>query len=301
MGRTQGSLRDSGRWAGRADAAGVGLAGQWQSGTVDRVSHTGESWRSRLADALVGTAAARKDPSPESGFQKYGGGPLAGLQDRGPCRPPVTLLAGNGDWHRAEISARGQLGEEITQSRFLIIGAGAIGSVLSELLARAGVRDIAVLDPDRLEVGNLVRHTLLSSDIGRSKALGLGDRLTDATVQGHVSAVYGGFPPVDEEQAEMVRDSGIIIDTTGEDAVPSQMDAFEWGGAKTFISVSLGIHARRLFFFAARDTSFPSGSLWRGSSPGCSWSGTSTIWKTCPGTGPGAGIRGTPLASTTCG
>ena len=198
-----------------------------------------------------------KTPRPRAGFRNTEEGRwlayrTAALADHQPLHWLETA-----NWHRAEISARGQLGEEIAQSRFLIIGAGAIGSVLSELLARAGVRDIAVLDPDRLEVGNLVRHTLLSSDIGRSKALGLGDRLTDATVHGHVSAVYGGFPPVDDEQAEMVRDSGIVIDTTGEDAVPAQMDAFEWGGVRTFISVSLGIHARRLFFFAARDTSFP--------------------------------------------
>ena len=198
-----------------------------------------------------------KTPRPRAGFRNTEEGRWLAYRTAALADHQSLYWLETANWHRAEISARGQLGEEITQSRFLIIGAGAIGSVLSELLARAGVRDIAVLDPDRLEVGNLVRHTLLSSDIGRSKAIGLGDRLTDATVHGHVSAVCGGFPPVDEEQAEMVRDSGIIIDTTGEDAVPSQMDAFEWGGAKTFISVSLGIHARRLFFFAARDTSFP--------------------------------------------
>ena len=30
-----------------------------------------------------------------------------------------------------------------------------------------------------------------------------------------------------------------------------------WSESKTFISVSLGLHARRLFFFAANGTSFP--------------------------------------------
>ena len=198
-----------------------------------------------------------KTPRPRAGFRNTEEGRwlayrTAALADH---QPLYWLETAN--WHREEISVRGQLGEVIARSRLLIIGAGAIGSVLSELLARAGVRDIAVLDPDRLEAGNLVRHTLLSSNIGRSKAISLGDRLTDATVHGHVSAAFGGFPPIDEEQAEMVRDSGIIIDTTGEDAVPAQMDAFEWRGVRTFISVSLGIHARRLFFFAARDTSFP--------------------------------------------
>ena len=202
-----------------------------------------------------------KTPRPRAGFRNTEEGRWRAYRtaDLADHLPLYWLETAN--WHRAEISARGQLDEEITQSRFLIIGAGAIGSVLSELLARAGVGDIAVLDPDRLEAGNLVRHTLLSSDIGRSKAVGLGDRLTDATVHGHVSAVYGGFPPVDDGHAETVRDSDVIIDTTGEDAVPALMGAFDWGGVRTFISVSLGIHARRLFFFAARDTSFPQGEF----------------------------------------
>lgn len=198
-----------------------------------------------------------KSPRPRAGFRNTEKGRwlayrTADLADHQPLHWLETA-----NWHRKEISVRGQLGDEITQNRFLIIGAGAIGSVLSELLARAGVRDIAVLDPDILEAGNLVRHTLVSSDIGRSKAIGLRDRLTDATVHGHVSAVSGRFPPAGVEQAEMVRDSDIIIDTTGEDTVPAQMGAFEWEGVRTFISVSLGIHARRLFFFATRGTSFP--------------------------------------------
>ena len=161
------------------------------------------------------------------------------------------------NWHPAEISARGQFSGTTTQSRFLIIGAGAIGSVVSELLARAGVRDITVVDPDRLEVGNLVRHTLLSSDIGQPKASGLGDRLDDATVHTNVSAIDSAFPPADRDQAELMRGCDVVIDATGEDTVPALMSQFAWGGVKTFISVSLGIHARRLFYFAARDTSFP--------------------------------------------
>ena len=35
------------------------------------------------------------------------------------------------------------------------------------------------------------------------------------------------------------------------------MSRFPWDESKTFVSVSLGLHARRLFFFAAHGTSFP--------------------------------------------
>ena len=161
------------------------------------------------------------------------------------------------NWHPAEIAARGQLSGVTTGRRFLILGAGAIGSVVSEMLARAGVRDITVVDPDRFEVGNLVRHTLLASDIGQQKASGLEDRLSDATVHTNVSAIDSAFPPDDGDHSEQVKSCDIVIDTTGEDAVSAHMSRFAWGGVKTFISVSLGIHAQRLFFIAARGTSFP--------------------------------------------
>ena len=161
------------------------------------------------------------------------------------------------NWHRDEISVRGRLSEAAACSPTLIIGAGAVGSVLSEMLARAGVRDLTVIDPDLLEAGNLVRHTLLISDIGRAKATGVADRLTDATLHAQISGVCGAFPPGDAEHLERVRTAGVVIDTTGDDDTVAAMSRFPWGESKTFVSVSLGLHARRLFFFAAHGTSFP--------------------------------------------
>ena len=161
------------------------------------------------------------------------------------------------NWHQDEISVRGRLSEAAALSPTLIIGAGAVGSVLAEMLARAGVRDLTVIDPDLLEAGNLVRHTLPVSDVGRAKATGVADRLTDATLHARISGVDDAFPPGDAEHAERVRSAGVVIDTTGDDDTVAAMSRFPWGESKTFISVSLGLHARRLFFFAAYGTSFP--------------------------------------------
>ena len=161
------------------------------------------------------------------------------------------------NWHRDEISVRGRLGESASCSPTLIIGAGAVGSVLSEMLARAGVRDLTVIDPDLLEAGNLVRHTLLISDVGRAKAGAVADRLTGATLHAQISGVGDAFPPGDAEHLERVRSAGVVIDTTGDDDTVAAMSRFPWDGSKTFVSVSLGLHARRLFFFAAHGTSFP--------------------------------------------
>ena len=164
---------------------------------------------------------------------------------------------GSENWHQNEVSVRGRLGETATPRPTLIIGAGAVGSALAEMLARAGIRDLTVIDPDFLEAGNLVRHTLQVSDVGGSKATGIAERLTDATLHAQISGIDAAFPPDNAENEESVGRASIVIDTTGDDDAIAAMSRFLWNESKTFISVSLGLHARRLFFFAANGTTFP--------------------------------------------
>ena len=161
------------------------------------------------------------------------------------------------NWHRDEISVRGRLSDAATQQRILIIGAGAIGSALAEMLARAGAGDITVMDSDCLEAGNLVRHTLLTTDIGNCKASAVAARLDAAALHTVATPIDAVFPPDEVEQADHIGSCDVIIDATGDDAAATAMSRFQWNGDKTFISVSLGIYARRLFCFTARGPAFP--------------------------------------------
>ncbi|MFH1917169.1 MAG: HesA/MoeB/ThiF family protein [Nanoarchaeota archaeon] len=57
------------------------------------------------------------------------------------------------------------------KSRIAIVGLGAIGSVLAEILARAGIGKIHLIDRDIVELENLHRqHLYTEKDIGRAKA-----------------------------------------------------------------------------------------------------------------------------------
>jgi molybdopterin/thiamine biosynthesis adenylyltransferase len=51
----------------------------------------------------------------------------------------------------------------------LIIGVGSFGSMVAALLTQSGVTDFILLDDDRLEVGNIMRHWAGVSDLGRYK------------------------------------------------------------------------------------------------------------------------------------
>ena len=70
-----------------------------------------------------------------------------------------------------------QLGEagqrKLTEQTVLVVGCGALGSRQAELLARAGVGTLRIVDRDRLELSNLPRQTMFDEQdvaAGRSKA-----------------------------------------------------------------------------------------------------------------------------------
>lgn len=161
------------------------------------------------------------------------------------------------NWQHNEVTGRGRLSADLTRHNLLIIGAGALGSAIAEMLVRAGLINLTVMDKDQLEVGNLVRHTLLSTEIGANKAGALAARLNAASISAKVMPMSTKFPPEDAIDIATIQGCSTILDCTGDDATARHLSIFPWGNAKTFISLSVGIHARRLFCFTAQGDAFP--------------------------------------------
>jgi len=57
-----------------------------------------------------------------------------------------------------EIGVAGQA--RLKRSRVLVVGCGALGSTVAELLARAGVGFLRIVDRDLVEISNLQRQVL---------------------------------------------------------------------------------------------------------------------------------------------
>ncbi|WP_158616950.1 ThiF family adenylyltransferase [Corallococcus exercitus] len=65
------------------------------------------------------------------------------------------------DWAPEELRSRGALPEELRRSWIPLLGAGALGSAVAEMLVRGGVRRLVVVDPDiDCTASNDVLHAL---------------------------------------------------------------------------------------------------------------------------------------------
>lgn len=158
------------------------------------------------------------------------------------------------NWHRNEILNRGKLSPKVSYTSILLIGAGALGSVVSEQLVRAGQQDLTIIDKDTLQVGNLVRHILGMDKIGENKALALAEKLNSSIPHSKVLGIDGKFPEISCDKN--ITSYNVILDCTGEDEIIYQIERIEWEKPRIFISASLGFKAKRLFFYVSSTKDF---------------------------------------------
>lgn len=71
----------------------------------------------------------------------------------------------------------GRCDETWAKVRVIIVGLGSLGSVVAVELAKSGVRNFTLFDPERLEPANLVRHVGEARDVGRRKVDIVNDRI----------------------------------------------------------------------------------------------------------------------------
>jgi hypothetical protein len=160
-------------------------------------------------------------------------------------------------WAEDRLQVRGALAEPLRRSSVLILGAGAMGSALAELLVRAGVNDLVVGDHELLEVGNLRRHTLDIGYAGYRKSTALAEHLNRCSPFANVRWTTGLWGNDVNENAA-VRGADIVIDCTASDDVTARLGTMNLvDRARWFFSGSLGADALRLFFYAHRGTAFP--------------------------------------------
>jgi hypothetical protein len=160
------------------------------------------------------------------------------------------------NWHPNRLQARGRFPTRFRIRPIAVIGAGALGSAVAEILVRGGVTDMLIVDHDDLEAGNLVRHTLTGANLGHNKATATVARLKCAAPMLRISCHAGWLPRGDALQ-ELLEPFDIVLDCTGDDDVLRRLSATWWSIPRHFLSASVGFAANRLCLFGAHACSFP--------------------------------------------
>jgi predicted ThiF/HesA family dinucleotide-utilizing enzyme len=174
-------------------------------------------------------------------------------------RDRTLKLTGEIDWLRSEnwstdqLGSRGQLAAPLRKQRILLLGAGALGSSLAELLVRGGASAMTILDGDKVKAGNLVRHALGVGDIGRGKATQLAKHLNSISPHAKVEGVDLAFSLDNEQLRSLEGKHTLILDCTADDGVANDLAQVAWSSGTVVVSLALSFEAERLYVYAQRD------------------------------------------------
>ncbi len=112
-----------------------------------------------------------------------------------------------------QIGPEGQ--ERLGRARVLVVGCGALGSIATEMLVRAGVGLVRIVDRDLVELSNLQRQVLFDeSDASRElpKAVAAADRLRKINSQVRIEPIVADVNATNiESMAEGIE---LILDGT---------------------------------------------------------------------------------------
>lgn len=194
-------IQDQGHFLNFADPV---MSGRWYLGTTDLAKY----WAGSRARGIPIPVSAFREQLPD-GFLTMGDSYYAALihapdltaEEIDGGVPAWSAWLVNGDFAfpvraDAEPEAVAQLQLEpdwpaalMSQLTVMLVGVGSIGSATAVSLARYGIGRLVLVDPDRLEYRNLVRHQAGSAGVGKFKVDAMVDELKRVSPQLEVQSV----------------------------------------------------------------------------------------------------------------
>ena len=121
-----------------------------------------------------------------------------------------------------------------------VVGVGAIGSTVADLLHRSGVGHLHLVDPDRLLPGNLVRHLCGHAQVGRPKPEAVRDTVLQARPSSpvRVTTTTGGVWSL-ADAVTLLDNCDIVVDATADSTASRLIQAASSAGAGRAVSVAV--------------------------------------------------------------
>jgi adenylyltransferase/sulfurtransferase len=145
-----------------------------------------------------------------------------------------------------EIGIEGQ--KRLGDTRCLVVGCGALGSMSSEHLVRAGVGHITIIDRDIVELENLQRQILFSeSDIGITKATAAQEHLKAINSTIEIEGLVQDLNP--RNASSIIQDMDVVVDGTDNmetrylinDVCVKEKIPWVYGGAVSTYGMSMNV------------------------------------------------------------
>jgi len=154
---------------------------------------------------LYGSEKAKSKPKPNRGWL---------------LRSPRSHLISRDELFKRIESIRSL--EDLGSTEVTIFGAGAIGSHAALGLAREGVDSFAICDPDILRPGNVTRHALNLTDVGRPKADAVADAIAQSNPFASIETFKDGLSNP-HTMAGTFCDSGLVLGCIGDDTIEEML------------------------------------------------------------------------------
>ncbi len=127
--------------------------------------------------------------------------------------------------------------ESLSTRKVAVVGVGAIGSIVADLLHRGGVGHLHLIDADSVLPGNTTRHLLGDVAVGRPKAHAVAEALRAA--RPHLGQITSTIGKVDTSQSavEVLATADVVVDATAESTATALLTAAARAGAGQLLSV----------------------------------------------------------------
>lgn len=148
----------------------------------------------------------------------------------------------------SHVSIRGALPKDLREASIAIIGVGALGSALAEVLVRMGVDDLLLVDTERFEPQNLRRHLLTIDEVDEPKVDGLARRLNGASFFARVRPIHDAMPS--QRVKDALLDRTVVVDCSANNDVVFALGDPLSEAARRFFSFSTSPGAENMYAYA---------------------------------------------------
>ena len=151
----------------------------------------------------------------------------------------VRRLRSGADTDAAKAARSGLLAPQLRRRRVAIIGVGALGSFITDMLVRSGVRNLSLVDGDVVMPGNLVRHLVGPEAVGQSKVKAVKQHLVaHSGIAGAEITVIDHALTSGDEALELVNNHDLVVNATADFATTALLHVTAQALSKRIVSAA---------------------------------------------------------------